>query len=584
MRCQQPNLNLLGQKKLPKYLESQLLPSKIMLTQENMEMSVTLQEDKEGTEKRVFSLFYNKRPSQKKNLLKETQESFSTQESLAKSSPTTLSDKKNLSESGGSNIETHKKDLKKSRISGLVSITGDPAYEGFSRLLWKTELPLHLPLPVQIGLPGSELTSLLLLSSLPEGKLSSLIDMEHRKAVNRNSLKTCFPSSMSSRLELWVEDAMEKQKDNLKTNLLLAAKIRLKPSKTQRQVLKRWFGAVRWSYNKSLESLKGKETSKDKKLSYALRNKFVTVKDNNLPDWVSEIPKEVRKTGTDEASVAWKNRSEKSTFDFRKKKDKHQSLCISRAAIKSVKGREDLITIFKRTLGQVKCNKGMLTKVLKKKGAFSHDSKLTFNGTNYFLHVLYEPSLPDQKQFEDVVGLDPGVRTFLTGYSPNEIQNLEYKTDFSRVWRMKRKIELSKTKKEKWKNENLLTDQIRSAHIAVSKDLTSKFSHLILGKFDTQKLTEKAGSKLSKKTRIEIGCLSHYKFRERLSLECVKNGSSLRVVPEHFTSKTCGGCGKINETLGASKVFECRECGGCFDRDSNAARNMIVKYLVASKV
>jgi transposase len=341
---------------------------------------------------------------------------------------------------------------------------------------------------------------------------------------------------------------------------------------------------VRWTYNKSIESLNSKEKFEDKKLSYALRNKFVTVKGNHLPDWTSCIPKEVRKTGTDEAAVAWKNRSDKSTFDFRKKKDKHQSLAISSSAIRLIKGREDVLSIFKRTLGEVKCNKSMFRKVAKKKGAFSHDSKLTFNGTNYFLHVPYEPSTHREKEVEDIVGLDPGVRTFLTGYSPKENQTLEYKTDFASVWRMKRKIELSKTKKEKWKNENLLTDQIRSAHIAVAKDLTSKFSHLILGKFDTQKLTEKAGSKLSKKTRVEIGCLSHYKFRERLSLECFKSGSSFRVVPEHFTSKTCGGCGEMNQTLGASKVFECKECGGCFDRDVNAARNMLVKYLVASKV
>ena len=51
----------------------------------------------------------------------------------------------------------------------------------------------------------------------------------------------------------------------------------------------------------------------------------------------------------------------------------------------------------------------------------------------------------------------------------------------------------------------------------------------------------------------------------------------VNIVDEAYTSKTCGCCGVLNETLGGSKKFHCKSCGTAVDRDVNEARNIATK-------
>jgi len=49
------------------------------------------------------------------------------------------------------------------------------------------------------------------------------------------------------------------------------------------------------------------------------------------------------------------------------------------------------------------------------------------------------------------------------------------------------------------------------------------------------------------------------------------------VVGEEYTSKTCTGCGNIDDKLGGKKWYECKACGTALDRDYNGARNIYIK-------
>ena len=59
----------------------------------------------------------------------------------------------------------------------------------------------------------------------------------------------------------------------------------------------------------------------------------------------------------------------------------------------------------------------------------------------------------------------------------------------------------------------------------------------------------------------------------------MSRGNELHIQDESFTSKTCGKCGKINQLLGSSKEFICPFCGYDADRDVNAGRNILLKFL-----
>jgi putative transposase len=49
-------------------------------------------------------------------------------------------------------------------------------------------------------------------------------------------------------------------------------------------------------------------------------------------------------------------------------------------------------------------------------------------------------------------------------------------------------------------------------------------------------------------------------------------------VNESYTSKTCSKCGYQNETLRNNNVFNCNDCKLKIGRDSNAAKNIMLRY------
>ena len=73
---------------------------------------------------------------------------------------------------------------------------------------------------------------------------------------------------------------------------------------------------------------------------------------------------------------------------------------------------------------------------------------------------------------------------------------------------------------------------------------------------------------------------AHYRFRQRLIHKIREYPwCKLVIVDEQYTSKTCGNCGKIHWKLGSNKTFNCPYCKKEMDRDINAARNILLRFL-----
>jgi IS605 OrfB family transposase len=180
-----------------------------------------------------------------------------------------------------------------------------------------------------------------------------------------------------------------------------------------------------------------------------------------------------------------------------------------------------------------------------------------------------------------VCALDPGENVFQTVYTPNNNCYKICSRDTNRqIYDIHEKIDNVKKGRNHKKYLNRLreklSNKIKDMHYKTATFLCKNFDVILVGNLSTKSITSKKNN-FPKTVKRSILSMAHYAFRERLKSKCEEYTSSMNVVDESYTSKTCGGCGDINEALGSSRSFECNTCDFRCDRDINAARNILIK-------
>lgn len=87
-------------------------------------------------------------------------------------------------------------------------------------------------------------------------------------------------------------------------------------------------------------------------------------------------------------------------------------------------------------------------------------------------------------------------------------------------------------------------------------------------------------SRLNKNVKYVLNQLSHYKFRQHLANKCKEYGCQLKVVSEEYTSLSCTKCGFISKNF-VKRIKKCTQCNFEIDRDTNGARNILIKNILA---
>ena len=120
--------------------------------------------------------------------------------------------------------------------------------------------------------------------------------------------------------------------------------------------------------------------------------------------------------------------------------------------------------------------------------------------------------------------------------------------------------------------KNMVSDM----HQKVSKWLSDNYKEVLLPSFNTSEMTSKQ-KRISSKTSRAMLTWSHYKFKKLLECKMERTGGKVIECQEHYTTKTCSQCGRINHNITRQKVFTCSHCKLETDRDVNAARNIFLK-------
>ena len=548
-----------------------------------------------------------------------------TLELVLENSPTTSPVKNLISPSYTQNTNS-------SQISGRESTSKEKVLEKFLKKR-SVELKSTWPLPTETDSVDSA-------TNLSSSLLNKQVDRSFalitrwRNPKKRSWQKTSWLSSKSSTVDRWVEDAIVTRKEKLKikqsllqTPKFLSRKIKIYPTKDQKLKLTKYFGDARFTYNTclNLANLEIKNKKIEAKLAnfINLRNLVVTKnrgveirKDKysmdlpdeiKIPNEVFETPKDIRAEAVKEFCTVYNYRlsrakvKKKINFKLKNKtkKDPVQTITIPSSAVKydintveyekkkrkrgrkrktKTKKHSGRITIYKKLLGELKSKDKKLKTVLDKwKGA---DIKLSFDSLDYWLIFPIPFEQKKIKKVKGVAGVDPGVRSAITVY--NQDHGYEYKTNSSKINKELKNLDNRASKYgnssvEYLRKSRQIRDSKNSWDIKMAKHLVSENSTIIMGKLDSQALTD--SKKKSHKFNRDMTGMTHYKLRRRIELECLKSSRKFVLVGEHWTSKTCGSCGEIKHDLGSTKVFKCPACTYEADRDLNAARNMIFQLL-----
>ncbi len=374
-------------------------------------------------------------------------------------------------------------------------------------------------------------------------------------------------------------------------------KIKLYPTKDERETLKLWFGTRRWVYNQSLNYIKqnkGFFKSKVSKEGYThkkdLRKHFIN--GPKLKEFSHNTPYEIRDGGMLDVLKNYN-----SNFALlRKNVIKHFSL----GFIKSKRGSETF-SVPSKCYG--KGGYSILHEIKKSENIridqVNHDFRILkdSNGEYWMCLPIKKTSRSERQvrefstnRLDGTISLDPGIRTFLVGYDSQRKCVVHIGNDGTKKIEeicVRMDLLISKKTKSKHKRKSSLDKAIRrlrkkiknlvkDLHYKTAAFLCMNYKTIIIPTFNTKQMVQ--NKKLHSKVARKMLTLSHFLFRQRLISKSEEfENCVVEIVDESYTSKTCGKCGNIHKELGSNKVFCCPKCNVIMDRDTNGARNILLK-------
>lgn len=382
-------------------------------------------------------------------------------------------------------------------------------------------------------------------------------------------------------------------------------KLKLFPTKEQKQILNKWAGCSRFTYNKTIACLNNPRNNCKSWMN--LRNRFVTAKSTkginnffNNKKWLIDTPKHIRLSAVKEACKNLKscftNKRNGNIKSFNlqyKTKKKEQQYGWSLGLEKNnVSKEDDKLIIFKTILGNIKYGgRKQLHKLIPgNKPIFDPRIQKDRFGDYYLLVTIEQKIKNIPKVHTSIQSYDPGVNVYLTGYDPSgeaimigkgcndrlltllekldDLISQRTRTRGKESLKMNRRIIVLRKKIFNLKNE--LHNQVNN--------IVAKSSTLVLyPRLASKDLSLKERRQLTTKTVRQMLNLGHCKAYDKLLIKCKEHGTELLTVSEAYTTKTCPCCGKLNHCSN-DRIYKC-SCNYIAERDLNGAQNILLRNI-----
>lgn len=339
-------------------------------------------------------------------------------------------------------------------------------------------------------------------------------------------------------------------------------------------VWKQWLAAYRWVFNWATAKLhKGFEGDLQK--TYRA--------DSSIPDWVSELPGHQAQEACDEA------------FDSYRQARKNGG----QSQFKSCRSRSQTIQFkvgnFKHGTWYPRTTKGLSFRAtIPMPSNCQYGTELVYQRGKWFACI---PEVVDvlPTGSERVIALDPGNRAFLTGYDGENVLEIG-KGDIGRINRfclhldnLLSRASQSQNKRQRYlmrKAANRMREKIQNLvkdlHNKVASMLVASYKLIFLPTYETSQMVLKSNRKINRKSVRNMLTWSHSKFASHLEQMANRNGVLVVRCNESYTSKTCTKCGFVHHKLGGAKLFKCPNCEQHSFRDTNGARNIMLRALMAT--
>lgn len=324
-----------------------------------------------------------------------------------------------------------------------------------------------------------------------------------------------------------------------------------------------------------------------------LRRNVKPESNKNVKAFEMKTPKDVRAASVFEAFTNYENcknavkagRIKFFKMKYRSKKKNGMSMTITTKMFKIDNGvlrftskelqkmNEDIIQMTNRSRKQ-------LSKIVSLK-----DSKITKKFGKYHICIPLDVNVQSQERHSKIIGIDPGISTFLSCYTPDKTVLIKQSNVCKEVNTLMKKLKdlRAKRKRNRIKRKVLLKLELKKRnatdelHWKSINYLTNNYDIIFIEKFDSQGFVKGGKSKSLNRNTCD---LKHYRFRQRLLNKALSRSKIVKVVKAHNTTKTCSNCGNMKKMTLADRVYECKSCNQVLDRDFNAAKNMILKGLL----